>query len=487
MAAASDDTSAQIQPLLDLPLGNGRVLSVEHSNDPTLTIGNRTFENLPPRTIVRWELRPVPGSHIRAEMWLPDSASWNSRFLGLGNGGSAGSINPASFTGPIHGHFAVATTDMGTAPDADSGIGNPEVWKDFGHRATHLLTVSAKQILGTYYGRSPQYSYFVGGSTGGQQGMQEAQRYPDDYDGIVSHVPAHCRTPLHAYFLWNDHIISQCQFTESQEANIIAAANEYMAPRESPDVAGKFISDPRATSADIAAVIDLAKKKDSAITPAQADGLRRLFEGPTHPATGERIFGGLPLGTTFSDARGHLYLFHWVFGRDRDLRTLSFAEDIDTYTAALGPHLNAENPDLRPFRDHGGKLLIIPGTADSIVPYHASIDYYERLIATTGSLDQTRDFARLFIIPGMGHGPGPGINQLPDTLKLVMDWREKSTPPDQLLGKRVIDGQTQLELPIYPYPTQAKWSPDTNTYHPTEGSRGQVPTVSARYLPIPAH
>lgn len=479
----ASDLDAQLQVLRDLSLENGKILSVEHTTDSTITIGEKTFEKLPPRTIVRWELRPASTSHIRAEMWLPDTAQWNDRFLGLGNSGAAGSINSANLIGPIRGHFAVATTDLGTSPGADSGIGNPEVWKDFGHRATHLMTVSAKQILGAYYGRPPQYSYFVGGSTGGQQSMQEAQRYPGDYDGIVAHIPAHCRTPLHAYFLWNVHILSQCHFTDSQEANIIAAANEYMAPRESPAIAGKFISDPRATASDIGAVIDLAKTKDPTITSAQAESLRKLFDGPTHPVTGERIFGGIPLGSPLSDTRGHLYLFQWVFGRDRDLRTIDFAEDIDTYTAALGPQLNAENPDLRPFRDHGGKLLIIPGTADSIVPYYASIDYYERLIATIGSLDQTRDFARLFIIPGMGHGPGPGINQLPDTLKLVMDWREKGTAPDRLLGKRVTDGKTELELPIYPYPTQAKWDSNGQTYHPIEGPRAGVPKIAPRYLP----
>jgi len=482
--AASDDTAAKVEALRTLSLDGGKIVSVEHLTAPTITDKDgRTIDKLPPRTVVRWELSPVPGSHIRAEMWLPDASSWNSRFLGLGNSGAAGSIKTSSLTGPIRGHFAIATTDMGTAPTPDSGIGQPEVWRDFGHRATHLMTVSAKKILQAYYGRPPEYSYFVGGSTGGQQAMQEAQRYPEDYDGIVAHVPAHCRAPLHAYFLWNDQIISQCQFTESQETNIIAAGNEYMANREAPAIAGKFISDPRATSEDIDAVIRLVQQKDPTITPAQADGLRKLFDGPTHPTTGERIFGGIPFGTSLRNAHGNLYLFQWVFGRDQDLRKLNFADDIDTYTAALGPLLNAENPDLSAFQKRGGKLLIIPGSADSVVPYHSSIDYYERLIASIGSLDQTRSFARLFIIPGMSHGPGPGINKLPDTLQVVIDWREKGIAPEMLPGKRIINGKTELELPIYPYPQQAKWSPETNSYHPVEGSRSGIPRISARYLP----
>ena len=128
---------------------------------------------------------------------------------------------------------------MGTAPNSDSGIGNPEVWKDFGFRATHLMTVAAKQVIRAYYGKEPELSYFSGGSTGGQQALQEAQRYPEDYDGIAAAVPAHCRTPLHAYFLWNDQILKKCPFTKAQEASVIAAANEYMARAGDPGGGGE--------------------------------------------------------------------------------------------------------------------------------------------------------------------------------------------------------------------------------------------------------
>jgi feruloyl esterase len=280
-------------------LEKGQILSIERRTTPTATTrDNRTIENLPPRTVAKWVLYPAKGSHIQAEMWLPDPDRWNGRFLGLGNGGAAGSINPDAFLEPISKNFAVATTDMGTAPGADSGVGNPEVWRDFGFRATHLMTVTAKQMLEAFYGRSPTFSYFTGGSTGGQQALQEAQRYPEDYDGIVAHIPAHCRTPLHAYFLWNDQILSRCEFTEPQKAAIIAAGNEHLATREAPVVAGKFLSDPRGTPADIDAVVELAMDKAPNLTTEQADGLRKLFEGPRHAVTGERIFCGIPFGSS---------------------------------------------------------------------------------------------------------------------------------------------------------------------------------------------
>ncbi len=119
-------------------------------------------------------------------------------------------INPPSLAGAAQGGYAAATTDMGTAPDADSGVGNREVWRDFGYRATHLMTVVAKEAVRAYYGRGPEFSYFNGGSTGGQQAMQEAQRYPEDYDASWPTSPPHCRAPLHAYFLWNDQIFAKC-------------------------------------------------------------------------------------------------------------------------------------------------------------------------------------------------------------------------------------------------------------------------------------
>lgn len=486
-SAHAESDAARAEALWGITIEKGKILAIEHTDSPTFTSPDkRTVEGLPPRTIVKWALYPAKGSNIYAEMWLPDAAVWNGRFLGLGNGGAAGAINPNSFVWPIRDKFAVATTDMGTSPNSESGIGNREVWKDFGFRATHLMTVTAKQILKAYYGREPEYSYFNGGSTGGQQAMQEAQRYPEDYDGIVANIPAHCRTPLHAYFLWNDQILGECKFTEAQEANIVAAGNEYMASREAPQVAGKFVSDPRCTSEDIAAVIELVRKKDPTLTDAQADGLRKLFDGPRHAVTGERIFCGIPFGSTLKNAHGHLYLFKWVFGRDKDLKQVNFGEDIDTYTAALGPYLNAENADMNAFAKRGGKILIIPGSADSVVPYHASIDYYERVIAACGGLDKVRSFARLFIIPGMGHGGGPGINSLPGTLQMVMNWREKGEAPEVIPGKRVVEKKTELEMPIYPYPTKAQWSAETNSFQPVEGPRGGVDPIAEKFRPAAA-
>jgi feruloyl esterase len=168
-----------------------------------------------------------------------------------------------------------------------------------------------------------------------------------------------------------------------------------MANREVPVAAGKFVSDPRCTSKDIEAVIALARQKDATLTDAHAEALRKLFDGPKHAVTGERIFNGIPLGSSLEAAHGHLYLFKWVFGADKNLDEINFGADIETYTAALAPYLNAENPDLSAYQKRGGKLIATTGSADSVVPCPAPIDYYERVIEHFGSLEKVQSFFAL--------------------------------------------------------------------------------------------
>lgn len=470
--AIAEGNTDRLAALKELKIDNGTVLVVPQA----------AAKNLPPLTVVKLLLNPAKSSNINVEICLPEAAKWNGRFIGLGNGGAAGHINSGSLVGYAAKGFAVATTDMGTAPNSDSGIGNQEVWKDFGYRATHLMTTTAEQVVQAYYGKSPEYSYFNGGSTGGQQALQEAQRYPEDYDGIVANVPAHCRTPLHAYFLWNEQIFQKCPFTASQEDNVIAAGNEYVAKRELPQTAGKLVSDPRCNNKDIEAVIALARKKDTTLTDKHAEALRKLFGGPKHAITGERIFNGLPFGSSFKIAHGHLYLFQWVFGKDKNMLDIDFGKDIDTYTAALGPYLNAENADLSAFEKRGGKLIAISGSADSCVPYHATLDYYERVAEHFGSLEKAASFFRFYIVPGMSHGPGPGINKLPDMLGMVMNWREKNAVPDKIQGQRIVEGKIEIDIPLYPYPAQTGLD-GTDGFKPVIGPRGGVDRIAGRFRP----
>ena len=301
-----------------------------------------------------------------------------------------------------------------------------------------------------------------------------------------ANVPAHCRTPLHAYFLWNDQILKKRPFTDQQKANIQQAGIEYMASRQVPALAGKCVADPRYTSKDIAGVIHLARQKAPELTDTQAEALRKLLDGPRHEVTGERIFGGIPFGSSMDDAHGHLYLFAWAFEGKKPTDDINFGEDIDTYGRVLGPYLNAENPDLSAFKKRGGKLIMVSGAADSIVPYHATLDYYERVIEQFGSLKKVRSFCRFYLVPGMGHGgQATGLGG-PNTLRMLMDWREKGTAPNEITCRRVVNDETEVEMPIYPYPQQTTWNAKTDSYQPVNGPRGRVEQVARRFLPAPA-
>jgi len=224
-------------------------------------------------------------------------------------------------------------------------------------------------------------------------------------------------------------------------------------------------------------------KKDSTLTQNHAAALRKLFDGPHHAVTGERIFDGIPIGSSWHDARGNLYLFNWVFGKEKNLLEINFADDIDTYTAALGPYLNAENPDLSAFARRGGKLLMIMGSADACVPYHTSIDYYEQVCDRMGGLEKVQEFFKLYTIPGLGHGGGPGLTQLPDMLEIVRAWREGSAAPDAIIARREAGGATEVEMPVYPYPKKTGWDAATRKFIPIEGRRGGVGRVADRFLP----
>jgi feruloyl esterase len=283
--------------------------------------------------------------------------------------------------------------------------------------------------------------------------------------------------------LWNDQILKQCPFTKEQEASVIAAANEFMTPREIPPVAGKFVSDPRCTMQDIEAVIALARKKDASLTDAHAAALRRLFDGPRHAVTGERLFNGIPLGASLEASHGHLYLWQWVFGKDKRLEDINFGADLDTYTAALAPYLNAENADLSAFEERGGKLLATTGAADSVVPPQATIDYYERVVEHFGSLEKVQSFFRLYLVPGMAHGGGPGVNQAPNLLDALRAWREDGKAPETLIGRHVVSGKAEWEMPLQPYPMKTGWNAKTSTFEAVDGPRGGVERVAEHFRP----
>lgn len=461
---------------------------------------------------------PTPDSRIGIEVWLPIT-QWNGRLLGTGNGGGAGRI--AYEMGMIEGlkrGFAVANTDMGTAPDINRAIDHPERWIDFGHRATHEMTRVAKSLVASFYEVATFRAYFAGCSTGGQQALSAAQRYPADYDGILAGDPGNNRTHVASYFLWN-----YATLNASPAAQLSTAQWSMVSRRVLAACAGKdggapgdaFLTDPRRCNFDPASlpVCEAGASGSECLTGTQLAALRRLYAGPVNPKTGERIYAGLapgseamPLGpqaqsdpATWPDQQ--FYPFRWSLGAAFDPATFDFDHDLDRVDARLASMLNANGTDLSAFARAGGKLMIYTGLADPAVPYSEVIDYYDRLSATTGDPARTAAFARLFLVPGMGHcfgGPGvtdigqPFTSDVPtarenDALMTLVAWTEDGAVPDHLIARKPAgDDKSAQERPVCAYPTLPEYRGGDvsrrSSFACVPRARGSGQPPSSRYL-----
>ena len=453
-----------ITEIQDVPAGNFTVSD------------GKTIPNFPAILRVACTLKPTPESNIRIELWIPKD-NWNGRFLGTGTGGGAGSINYGALVAGVLRGYATANTDMGTSPNAREAMGHPEKWADFGYRSTHEMTVVSKAILQKYFNKPARHSYFVGCSTGGQQALMEAQRYPDDYNGIIAGAPANNRTHLHAFFIWN--LIATNQ--GSDIAILSQKKIEFLSKLLIENCKGKdggapgddFLTDPRVCNFDpeILPKCSDGTETDSCFSSNEIAVLKKIYAGLTNPRTGERIYSPLPLGgTRLESTSPHFYPFNWVFGKDFGYTKFDFDRDMAKVDSILGPILNANNPNLDPMKNRGGKILMYTGTSDQLVPAPDAINYYERVIEAQGGLKQTQDFYRYFLVPGMGHcGGGPGLNDFGQNLSLnlkqdaehdvltaMVNWVEKGIAPDKIIATAFNCCDTvnkiRFQRPIYPYP-----------------------------------
>lgn len=434
----------------------------------------RPISALPAFCRVTAMLAPTPDSHIRIELWLPEQA-WNGRFLGTGTGGGAGYINYGSLAMGLKRGFATANTDMGTSPGANGLTGHPEKWTDFGHRATHEMTVAGKAIVSAYYKKPPHHAYFSGCSTGGQQALMESQRYPLDYDGILAGAPANNRTHLHTGFVWNLRATNDARggaLLPKQKIDMITrAVLKACSGKDGGAPGDNFLTDPSACHFDpqTLPVCPEGTDNETCLTQRELAALKKIYTGPVNPRTGERIYTPIPFGSenvtsgielqqnAQQSPNALFYQYRWAFGPEFDYNTFDFDRDQDKLDSLLGPVLNANSTDLTAFRHHGSKLLMYSGTADPLVPYQDALNYYERVVKAQDGLSGTQEFFRFFLIPGMGHcSGGPGLNDGGDMLGALIKWKEEGVAPQQLTGTAYDQADPQKTVrfrrPVYPYP-----------------------------------
>ena len=347
-----------LEKLNSLQLDYTEIVSITEETNYTTESGKQ----LPPFTRIELVSKPSETSYIRHELWLPQN--WNGIFFGTGNGGIAGKIVYRVLESGVWKRCAVINTDMGTSNGRVRGVKDPEVWKDYGWRATYLMTKVGKQITEAFYGEKIKHSYFYGGSTGGQQSLMLAQRYPTEYEGIIAGVPANYRTHLHTYFLWCWNKMrgkdGKVLFTADDFPLITEKAYEFCAEKGYIAKGQKYIPHPDFTKEFIREFVDYLGQS-LGFNEEQKDALYDIYVGPRDPKTGEKIYCGTPLGSECNGNNAmprmiesespYIYPFLWAFGGDYNGRDFDFSDDMRKIDKILAEDLNANNEDLSAFFD----------------------------------------------------------------------------------------------------------------------------------------
>ena len=431
--------------------------------------------NLPEHCDIRGSIWPEAGFAIK----LP--TVWNDRFEMVGNGGTAGTLSMGAVDGAVWKGFAAASTDTGhdaaKEPLAVFAYVTPEnpnghrKFLDFAYLSVHETAVLSKRVLEAYYGAAPKYSYWVGCSTGGRQGLQEAQRYPEDFDGLVIGAPGLFNTGNAMRRIW----VGQSQVglgaIPAEKLPLLTRAI-YEKCDALDGLKDGLIDDPRLCHLEMAKDLKRCPEGDSAdcFTPAQLEALDKIYGG-VRDSHGKLLFPGELVGSEPTWPDNFISPDKMVLPRAESQMKYEMLDaapgatwkytmfNFDTDPARLAgaaAALNARNTDLAPLHKRGGKILQYSGWADQQVNPLPAIEYYDAVTERMGEAE-TRDFYRIFMVPGMFHcNGGPGCNTA-DWLGTVMDWVEKGSAPAQITGAHVEGGKTLRTRPLCAYPNVARY------------------------------
>jgi hypothetical protein len=440
-------------------------------------------------------ITPSSDSEIHFEVWLPES-HWNGRFRGAGNGGFAGSINYSEMVAALRDGYATASTDTGHRADgidADWALGHPEKINDFGYRAIHEMTVKAKAVIQSFYGEAPRHSFFASCSNGGRQALMEAQRFPEDYDGILAGAPANYWTHLLvANFYSSAKPMLENPASYIPEDKIPAIAQAVLAACDAADgLKDGILSNPPLCHFDPATIVCQGAETKTCLTPLQAASLKRIYAGarsadgvpiyPGYEPGGEDGGGGwsawitgpkagLSAGVLFSTG----FMRNMVFNNSAwTYQGTNLATTLDSADSKMAGALNSTDANLKPFQAHGGKLIVYHGWSDAAIPPRNAISYYETVTKALG--ESTVDgFLRLYLAPGVQHcagGPGPNsfgqFGVLPagdaqhDIFTSLVDWVEEGSAPRAIVATKYAKDDpakpVEMTRPICPYPLAAKY------------------------------
>ena len=467
-------------------------------------LGNPSlYKQLPAFCRVTASDKPTPDSDIKIEVWMP-ATGWNGKFRGQGNGGFAGEIDYRGLAVAILQGYASAATDTGHAAggtDATWALGHPEKIIDYAHRAIHETTVLGKATAKAFYGDAPKHSYFASCSNGGRQALMEAQRYPNDYDGILAGAPANYWTHLLSSALWDAQATTLDPDSYIPPSKIPVIAHAVLAECDAKDgLKDGILNDPRQCHFDPATILCKQGNADSCLTKPQATALKKLYEG-AHDANGKQIFPGFVPGAEegqggwgtwiIGNAPGQALLFAFGNGffrnmvyeqADWDYKQAKLDDAVAAADKKLAAVLNSTDPNLKPFQSHGGKLILYHGWNDPAISPLNAINYYESVQAAMGK-PQVDSFVRLYMVPGMQHcagGPGPddfgesGFGPADDPqhniYRALEGWAERGAAPSTVIASKLEGGvpgagsapagsapKIKMTRLLCAYPQQAKY------------------------------
>jgi feruloyl esterase len=411
-------------------------------------------------------VKPTADSAIGIEVWLPASG-WNGKFLAVGSGGWGGAIAYGAMEDALLRGYATAATDDGhRGGGAAFLVGHPEKLIDFAYRAEHEMTVHAKAFIEAFYGREARHSYWSGCSGGGREGLLQAARYPDEFDGVIAGDPANVRR--NAWALW-----LAVQTFKEPEARIPPSKYPMIhqfvldACDAQDGLKDGLISEPERCQVDFEALECKGADGASCLTPRQVQSAQTIVS-PARTARGEVLFPRLEPGTELQWARlaggpdpGELFLDQFRYlvypNSGWDWRTFDLERDA-AKAHAVNQGVLELDPDLGAFAKRGGKLLMYHGWADQQVAPGSSVEFYKAAASTGPKPAESANWIRLFMAPGMGHcAGGEGPSEF-DTLTAMERWVEQGTPPAQIVAARRVGDRIERTRPLCPYPQVARYN-----------------------------
>jgi feruloyl esterase len=440
------------------------------------TFGGRgpNFTDLPAFCRVTATAAPTSDSEIKIEVWMP-AEGWNGKLHGTGNGGLGGNLSFGGLATAMHGGFAAAAENTGHENGSSYALDHPEKIIDFGDRAAHEMTVAAKAAIAAFYGSAPKYSFMDECGGGSIAALKEAQKYPEDYNGVVvggfaAHLTHHTFAQM---WIW--------QATHQDSASVIPPAKfpaiheAALAACDAKDgVKDGVIENPATCKFDPVVIECRGADSNACLTAPQVEAARKLYAGPKNPRTGEQIYSGLypgselgwgqltgdvPLGIPVDFFRYYVFKdANW----DYKTRPINFDSDVALADKPGNQPVNAIDPDIKKFVAHGGKMMLWGGWNDAGVPPFEVINYFNSVVRSIGGKN-AMNAVRLYMVSGVGHcGGGEGTDRF-DLFPALQQWVEQRNAPADIVASRIENGVEVRTRPLCAYPEIASYKGSGST------------------------